>query len=49
MLEIGACIIPSVGFDFDWIIQFCLVEMIKHAQGELDRFEGLKGKLTERC
>ena len=34
MLEIGARIIPYVGFDFDWITQFCWVERIKHAQGE---------------
>ena len=43
MLEIGARIIPFVEFHFDWIIQLCWVEMIKHAQGEGIGSKALKG------
>ena len=43
MLEIGARIIPCVVFDFDWIIKFCCVKIIKHAQGEEIGSKALKG------
>ena len=43
MLDIGARIIPFVGFHFDWIIQLGWVEMIKHAQGEEIVSKALKG------
>ena len=34
MLKTEARILPCVGFDFDWIIQFCWVKMNKHAQAD---------------
>ena len=43
MLEIEIRIIPCVGFDFDWIIQFCWVKIIKHAQCKEIGLNALKG------
>ena len=50
MLEIGARIIPCVGFDFDWIIQFCWLKwlnMLKVKRSARRHWRAIKGEVLK--